>query len=77
MFANDLNLLRHLLSNKRNNAKNARRCFFFCKVFNRFFDDDDRLRGVLANLIDDLGLLQVDVMISNRIHVKLGSIVMS
>lgn len=77
VFANDLNLLRHLLSNKRNNAKNARRCFFFCKVFNRFFDDDDRLRGVLANLIDDLGLLQVDVMISNRIHVKLGSIVMS
>ena len=77
VFASDLNLLRHLLSNKRNKAKNSRKCFFFCKVFNRFFDDDDRLRGVLANLIDDLGLLQVDVMISNRIHVKLGSIVMS
>ena len=75
IFERDPDLLQRLaLAHKNKQQQNDR--IFFCKQFNRFLDDDVSLRQILTDLIDDLGLQQLEVMVSNSIHVKLGSIVL-
>ena len=71
----DKNLLRQLILQFKH--EETADSLYFVKEFNRFMDDDGRLRNILSELIDDLGLIGVDVMISNSINVKLGSIILS
>jgi hypothetical protein len=48
--------------------------FYFKKEFNRFFDIDQSLRSMLKDLLDDLGLLKAETMISNKVNRKLGTL---
>ena len=75
LFDSDPDLFKRLVLDYRNTERDQDR-IFFCKKFNRFLDDDVSLRQVLSDLVADLGLQQLEVMVSNSIHVKLASIVL-
>ena len=65
VYARDINLLRRLLLNRRNSDNSHR--IYFIKTFNRLLDDDHSLREILTSLVSDLSLLQLEIMIRNRI----------
>ena len=75
LFESDPDLFQRLVLAYRNKERNNDK-IFFCKQFNRFLDDDLSLRQILTDLVVDLGLQQLEVMVSNSIHVKLAAIVL-
>ena len=66
-------LFRKLELNEEERKKQEIKKFFFKKRFNRFYDTDIMLSQQLKILIDELGLKEVEIMISNGINRKLGT----